>query len=279
VGSGDVVFVYQSLEGLRIADLMLGTASAKSVTIQFGCRGPAGTYCVAIRNATAARSYAAEFTISAGEANTDVVKSASIALDTTGTWPKDNTAGAVVSWTLMCGATFQTSAHTWAAGNFFATSNQFNFMGTNGNVFELFDVSLTVGTTAPAFLVPDYAETLRACQRYWEKSFPYSVAPADNVRVDTWAGFAAATNQIVSQKIRYAIQKRSTPTLTFYSSNNGVPTAGQWQVFNVSWLNGSSTAVNAGDNSDTAFAVFTSATATTSGGYILAGGWKADARL
>ena len=32
-------------------------------------------------------------------------------------------------------------------------------MGTvNGNAFELFDVSLTEGSVAPPFVVPDYAE-------------------------------------------------------------------------------------------------------------------------
>ena len=40
---------------------------------------------------------------------------------------------------------------------FYATANQFNFMGTINNVFELFDVSLTEGTVAPPFQLPDYA--------------------------------------------------------------------------------------------------------------------------
>jgi hypothetical protein len=42
-------------------------------------------------------------------------------------------------------------------------------MGTLGNVFHLFDVSLTEGTVAPPFVVPDYASELTLCQRYYEK--------------------------------------------------------------------------------------------------------------
>jgi hypothetical protein len=36
-----------------------------------------------------------------------------------------------------------TARNAWTSGSFIASANQFNFMGTAGNVFELFDVSLT----------------------------------------------------------------------------------------------------------------------------------------
>ena len=41
---------------------------------------------------------------------------------------------------------------------------------TAGNIFELFDVSLTEGTVAPPFQVPDYASELALCQRYFAES-------------------------------------------------------------------------------------------------------------
>jgi hypothetical protein len=71
----------------------------------------------------------------------------------------------------MAGSNYQTAVNTWqSTGLMLATSNQFNFMGTNGNTFELFDVSLTEGSVAPPFVVPDYASELLACQRYWRKN-------------------------------------------------------------------------------------------------------------
>jgi hypothetical protein len=167
VAAGDNCELVQVIEGLRVADLRSGSASAKTVTLQFGVKAPAGTYCVSIRSNGVARSYVAEYVISGGEANTDVVKSATIVLDQAGTWLADNGAGLLIAWGLMVGSTFQTAANTWTAGNFLATANQFNFMGTAGNVFELFDVSLTEGATAPPFAVPDYASELLACQRYF----------------------------------------------------------------------------------------------------------------
>ncbi|MET4199055.1 hypothetical protein ABIA95_003055 [Bradyrhizobium sp. LA8.1] len=169
VGAGDLVGLFQRIEGLRVADLKAGTAGAKTVTLQFGCKGPAATYCCSFRNGAANRSYIAEYVISSGEANTDVVKSITVPLDQAGTWTTDNTIGLDVSWSLMAGSTFATAAGAWAAGNFTASPNQFNFMGTNGNVFELFDVSVTEGASAPAFQLPDYVAEVACCKRYWQK--------------------------------------------------------------------------------------------------------------
>ena len=168
VTAGEYCAINTKIEGLRVADLLLGTAAAKTVTLQFGVKAPAGTYCVGINNGTFNRSYVAEYTIAAGEANTDVVRTVTFTGDVTGTWAKDNTAGLVFFFTLLAGTTFRTSANTWTAGNFFATANQSNFTGTAGSNFELFDVSLTEGTVAPPFQVPDYASELLACQRYFE---------------------------------------------------------------------------------------------------------------
>lgn len=170
VGAGDLIVIETILEGLRVADLGAGSASAKMITIQFGVKAPAGTYCVSIRNGGATRGYIAQYTISAGEANTDVVKSATIPLDQTGTWPVDNTKSFIIDWQLMTGTNFQGTANTWlSSGIQIATSSQFNIMGTNGNVFELFDVGFYEGATAPVFQLPDYASELALCKRYWAK--------------------------------------------------------------------------------------------------------------
>lgn len=170
VAASDLYGINQRIEGARIADLKAGTASAKQITIQFGVKGPAGTYCVALRNSGAARSYIAEYTIAGGETNTDVVKSVTLTMDTAGTWVTDNTTGIDLWFGLMCGSTFQTTAGIWTAGNFVGSANQFNLLGTNGNVFELFDVGLYEGAVAPAFQLPEFASELVLCQRYFEAS-------------------------------------------------------------------------------------------------------------
>ena len=226
VAAGDYFLVYQNIEGLRVADLKLGTAAAKTFTLQFGVKAPAGTYCVTFGSTDNTRSYVVEYIIAAGEANTDVVKSLTITgdtLTTAGVWTADNNIGLRVKWCLMAGSSWQTTAGAWNnATNIFGSANQFNFMGTAGNVFELFDVSLTEGTVAPPFQVPDYASELAACKRYYRQIITGSVQ----------FPVVAFTNGAILQ-FPMSPTMRSFPTISHpwndVNYTGGPPTlAGQW---------------------------------------------------
>jgi len=216
VGASEYLQFAHPIEGLRVADLRMGTASAKTVTLRFGVRAPAGTYCVSFRNGATNRTYVAEYVVTAGEANTDTMKSITVALDQTGTWASDNTQGLGILWQLLCGSTWQTATpNIWQAAAFNATANQFNFMGTVGNTFELFDVSLTEGTVAPPFQVPDYPSELALCQRYYEKLGTGQIG----------MGQCATTTSAVIH-LQY-VEKRALPTLgatlplTVYNAGTG----------------------------------------------------------
>ena len=85
--AGDYLQLYQAIEGNHIADFRWGSAQAKQVILRFGFRGPAGTYTVRIRNGPPpTRTYLANFTIAAGQANTDTEQVIVIPGDTTGVW-------------------------------------------------------------------------------------------------------------------------------------------------------------------------------------------------
>jgi hypothetical protein len=182
IGAADQAIISQVIEGFRVADLQWGTTAAKTITIQFGVRAPAGTYCLAVVNGpTQNRSYVAEYVIAAGEANTDVVKSVTIPGDIGGTWSKDSNVGMYVQWILMAGSNLVTTPNAWATGSKVATTNQYNFMQTStppNNVFYLFDVGLYEGTVAPTFQVPDYVSELVLCMRYYEKFMVTLQSPA-----------------------------------------------------------------------------------------------------
>jgi hypothetical protein len=168
VGTADQLQISHKIEGLRSQDLFFGAPQAKTITIRFGCKGPAGTYCISVQNGAANRSYVSEYVIAAGEANTDVYKSVTVPGDVTGTWAYDNTTGINITWALMSGTTYQQPANVWGTmPNAMASANQSNFMNTNGNVFELFDVGLYEGNDAPLYVVSDYASELALCQRYF----------------------------------------------------------------------------------------------------------------
>jgi hypothetical protein len=158
------------IEGSSITDLKLGASNAKSMVVQFGVSAPAGTYCVSVFNFDNTRSYTAEITIAAGEANTDVVKSFVMPPENSGNWAKDSTAGLFLRFGLAWGSNYWGTPNAWASSGIASagTSNQFNFMGTNGNVFELFDVGLYEGVVAPSFSVPDYGKEFAACSRFLE---------------------------------------------------------------------------------------------------------------
>ena len=221
VGAGDYCFLRYAIEGLRTVDLRIGTASAKTITIQFGVKAPAGTYCVALQNLAGNRTYVAEYVIAAGEANTDVVKSVVVTLDTTGTWPVDNTLGLLVLWTLMAGSTFQQTAGSWQAAGVIGSSNQFNFMGTNGNVFELFDVGLYEGNVAPPFMVPDYVSELAACQRYWQKTYQYGDVLGTIGYSGAVVGIGTNTVNRPMLTVNLAVTMRTAPSIVFYSPGTG----------------------------------------------------------
>ncbi len=220
-GSSDYSVISQKIEGNRVADLRFGHAAAKVITVQFGVKAPAGTYCVSVRNGTPNRIIVGEYTIAAGEANTDVVKSVTVAGDTSGAWAFDNTVGMEVIFVLMAGSSYAQSPNTWsAASSAFSTSNQFNFMGTVGNVFELFDVGIYEGNSAPSFQLPDFQEELDRCQRYWEKSYDYATAVGaatnngvrGSLQNSTPASYGAGT---------FLKRKRAVPTVTLYSPLDG----------------------------------------------------------
>lgn len=256
VAAGDFSFIWQNVEGLEVADLLWGTSSAKAITIQFGVKAPAGTYCVTVLNATPNRSYVAEYTISGGEANTDVVKSVTIPGDTSGTWAKDATVGMQIRFGLMAGTTYQQTAGSWSTGNVVGSSNQFNFMGTNSNVFELFDVGLYEGEAAPAFQVPHYAQELRKCMRYYETGTePYSYLGG------------ALTATAAYDSIKFMVTKRTTPTMSFSAG---------WTYYSGGGGGGfTPSAVNIGTDR---FG-FHGTGLTNWNGWINTGTWKASARL
>jgi hypothetical protein len=173
LAAGEYLFVQSAVEGIRVADFRWGSASAKQVVLRFWWKSPAGTYSVMVGNGSApTRSYIANFTVSAGQANTDTEQTLVIPGDTSGTWPTDTSAGLLLRICMASGTTFQGAAG-WQAGNVFATSATSNGMASTSNVYELFDVGLYLDPlatgVAPRWEMPDEAQELAACQRYFNR--------------------------------------------------------------------------------------------------------------
>jgi hypothetical protein len=169
VGAAETFNVQQRIEGLNVADLAWGTASAATVTLSFWVYSSlTGTFGGSLRNGTSTRSYPFAYTISS--ANTWTQASVTIAGDTTGTWLTTNGSGINVVLSLGAGATFSNTAGVWAAANYASSTGAVSVVGTSGATFYITGVQLEKGSTATSFDYRPYGTELALCQRYYYKN-------------------------------------------------------------------------------------------------------------
>jgi hypothetical protein len=193
IAAGDITGLQHKVEGLNAARFGFGQAGTRNVTLSFWHKHTkTGTHCVALGNSAANRSYIAEYTQSV----TDTWEKAEITIpvDTSGTWLYTNGVGVIAYFAMACGSTFQTTAGSWAAGNYLGSSNQVNNLDNVANNFKIALVQLEEGSTATDFDAIRQDEVEAACRRY--------------TRVDTF--FVPATT---AQNLG-VIDMRATPTIT-----------------------------------------------------------------
>ena len=224
LSSGDVSITTQPIEGLNIADLEWGTASAKSITVSFTFTTNIAnaTLPIAFHNSAATRSYITSITT--GAANTPARYSVAISGDVTGTWATDNTQGIVLIFNWGSGSSYQGSANAWQAGNLNTLAGATNFMSNVANTWQITDVQLEAGTAASPFERIGFDMQLQRCMRYFEKSFRYGTVPAQNVGyVDGAYIFIQASGAGVSTafaSMQWTVPKRAAPTtFTFFNPN------------------------------------------------------------
>ena len=218
VSSGDYFFINQPIEGFNTSDLSFGTADASTISISFWVRSSlTGTFGGSIRNYAVNRSYAFNYTISA--ANTWERKTITIVGDTSGTWiGSTNSVGMYVVWCFGAGSTFLTTANTWTAGNIIGPTGQTSVVGTNGATFYLTGVQLEVGSAATPFERRQFGQELMLCQRYFQKTFDQSVAPAQNAGGS--GGLTApgsVTNVSINASWWFACPMRAVPTVVTFA--------------------------------------------------------------
>lgn len=164
VAAGDLIHLTQRIEGYNFRRFVGQTA-----TLSFWVKaGKTGTMCVSFRNGTPDRSYVSEVTINA--ANTWEKKTVTLDFDYSGgTWNYTNNTGLQVGFILMCGSTYQTTAGVWQTGQYYATSNQTNFVDATDATCDVYitGVQLEVGASASDFEFLDYGTQLQQCQRYY----------------------------------------------------------------------------------------------------------------
>jgi hypothetical protein len=198
----------QRLEGYTVSDFDFGKASAKTITLSFYVRSSVtGTFGAGIQNGDSTRSYPFNYTISA--ADTWEYKTVTIPGDTSGTWPTNNTRAMIILWALGVGSDREGTANTWAAGNFYSTSESTNLMATLNATWYITGVQLEVGSVATPFERRPFGTEFMLCQRYYEISFAGGTGYGDGANT---VGFG----------LNFAVEKRSAPTATISSTIGAV---------------------------------------------------------
>ena len=166
VGASEAFNIQQRIEGLNVADLAWGTASASSVTLSFWVYSSlTGTFGGFVNNSASTRSYPFSYSISS--ANTWTQISVTIAGDTSGTWLTTSGIFAIVGFSLGAGATSSGTAGAWGSTNYRSATGAVSVVGTSGATFYITGVQLEAGSVATPFERRFYGQELQLAQRYY----------------------------------------------------------------------------------------------------------------
>ena len=197
----------QAIEGFNAADLAWGTASAQTVTLSFWVRSSVtGSLGAAIINGSSNRSYSFLYTVSAS--NTWEYKTVTIPGDTSGTWATDNSAFALIRWSLGSGSSLITTPNQWNASNSNGATGQVNVSATNGATWQITGVQLEKGSVATPFEFRSIGQELALCQRYFQV-------------IKAGIGVAATTSAINFTASLF-VPMRAAPSVSKYTAFGGV---------------------------------------------------------
>ena len=240
-------------EAQFLQHLKWGTASAESLTLTFWVKSnKTGTYTLSIyKSEGTAYGISKEYTIDT--ADTWEKKTISIDAHTIDVIANDNGDGMRIYWVLDSGpdrksSTLQTSWGVYDSTAFISPS-QATLADSTSNYLNITGVQLEVGDTATPFEHRPYDVELARCQRYYEKSYAVTTAPAGS---DYYIQQVNPLNRgggtgAVGYPIYYKVTKRANPTVTPYTYDG---TSGQWHtgVIGSSEAKGNATIEDAGTN-------------------------------
>ena len=207
VGVSEAFVIEQVIEGFNISDLGWGTANAVPATLTFQVRSSlTGTFGGVIKPAS--YDYTFPFTYTIAVANTWETKTINVAGPTVATFGIGITAGARVMFGLGVGSTSSGTADgTWGSGDFYSATGSVSVVGTSGATFYITGVQLEAGSTASSFAHENYGDTLRKCQRYYQ-------------RIESSSGLSVSA--LYAQfNVPFPVEMRATPTGSI-SDANGV---------------------------------------------------------
>ena len=167
-GSGNIYVLRHAIEGYNVADLIWGTANAKTVTLSFWIYSSiTGTFGGSIKNNAENRSYPFNYTVSS--ANTWTQCYVTIPGCPDGTWETTTSTGMFINFSIGTGSSYIATAGSWISANRFGATGQTNILATSGATWYITGVQLEIGSSATTFEFRPYGTELNMCQRYFQK--------------------------------------------------------------------------------------------------------------
>lgn len=276
IAAGDLALVRQPIEGYNWRHF-----AQRACVLSFWFKSPkTGVHAVSLANSGLDRGFVGEFTMNA--ANTWEYKTIQIpASPSAGTWNYLTGTGVSVGFVLASGSTYNTTAGSWQTigfGNYPGSASQVNTLDSNANFIRFTGVKLELGSVATPIQFMPFEEELARCQRYYQKSFVYGTAPAQNAGLSIgevrFLAPVAGAVAFVSPSFNFQRPMRETgPVVTLYN-----PSAANAQIRNLTDA-ADLTASSVRSVYEKNFSVQATGTAGTAVAEELAFHWSADAEL
>ncbi len=222
--SADNFYLSMQSEGQNLQILEKGTSDAQTSTLAYWIKcNKTGNYVVELWDRTNDRHVAVLKTISSADTWQKVV--CNIPADTSGALANTNARSIMISWAFDSGSNF-TSGTLPSAWQARVDANR--FVGTNlglgdntANEVLITGVQWEVGTydanSIPAFQFEDVGTSLARCQRYFQKSYQQSDAPATATQLGSvWHEVGDSTSDYLSFSYNTQIEMRGSATVTTY---------------------------------------------------------------
>jgi len=170
LATGDYGQIVQFIEGVNVADFGWGTANAKPAVLCFGASAAIpGLYAVAVTNGTGTYNFVKGINLTTTGDNFVIP----IPVPPGGTWAKDNTAGMTVRFISAAGSGV-VGVEGWSSDGTVGVVGMANLAGVINKNMAISYVGLYLDPNntglAPPFQMPDEAQELAACQRYYQRT-------------------------------------------------------------------------------------------------------------
>ena len=237
--SNSILLVGQSIEGFMLQPIKQGTANAESTTLSFWHKHTkTGTNIVELLDADNSNAVSGSYTQSASD--TWEKSTITFPANTSGTYDNDNARSLRIRFIMGAGTDYTsgTLATTWQTSvtNANRYAGQVNNADSTSNNFIITGVQYEVGSSASDFEFLPFDVNLKRCERYYQKSFAYGTAPADNLQKFEYHSIEPYSSGNMAGLISYyKTEMRTIPTVTVYTTGQGSSQG----TGKISWYNGS----------------------------------------